>query len=152
MKPRLQIALMVVGFVIISIGLTWLWNEWLGGLYGRFFTTIAPPFYDAIGLGHARVAGMRQRYINFVPFVALVLVTRGLTWRRRSIGLLAGLAVISVSHLFLNLTALIQPGSALPVMASVISDAFPFAVWFVVAYPAISNLIPGASGSMPSES
>jgi hypothetical protein len=145
MKPRAQIALMVIAFVIISIGLTWLWNEWLSGLYGRFFTTIAPPIYDAIGLGHARAPGLRQRYINFVPFVALILVTRGLTLRRRTIGLLAGLITISISHLLLNLTALIQPGPALPVMASVVSDAFPFLVWFVVAYPAISNLIPGAS-------
>ncbi len=152
MKSRLQVALMVVGFVVISIGLTWLWNEWLSGLYGRFFTTIAPPIYDAIGLGHARAVGLRQRYINFVPFVALVLVTRGLTWRRRSIGLLAGLITISISHVLLNLTALIQPGPALPVMASVISDAFPFAVWFVVAYPAIARFIPGAEIPKPLDS
>jgi hypothetical protein len=36
-------------------------------------------------------------------------------------------------------------------MASVVSDAFPFLVWFVVAYPAIANLIPGASTKEPPE-
>jgi len=151
MKACLRILLTIVAFVIISIGLTWLWNEWLRGLYGQLFKTIATPLYDAIGLGHAQAVGLRQRYINFVPFVALVLVTQGLTLRRRMIGLAVGLLTISISHILLNLTALIQPGPALPVMASLVSDSFPFLVWFIVAYPVVSKFIPGANPAEPSE-
>ncbi|MFP6655107.1 MAG: hypothetical protein VCB25_05735, partial [Myxococcota bacterium] len=106
-----------------------------------FFEIVAPPIYDVIGLGHARAAGLRERYINFVPFVALVLVTPGLTWRRRSVGLAAGLLAISIGHIALNLTALLEPGLALPVMASLVSDSFPFLVWLFVAYPVIAEFI-----------
>ena len=147
MKSRLKIVLMIAAFIVLSIGLTWIWNEWLRELYAQLFNAVAPPLYDAIGLGHARAVGMRERYINFVPFAALVLVTRGLTFRRRSIGLVAGLLTISASHLLLNLTALIQPGVALPVIASLVSDSFPFLVWFIVAYPVIAKFIPGAEFS-----
>lgn len=143
MNSRVRILLTVLAFVIISITLTWLWNEWLRALYGQLFKAVAAPLYDAIGLGHAKAVGLRQRYINFVPFVALVLVTSGLTLRRRAIGLTAGLFTIFLSHLALNLTALIQPGAALPVLASLVSDSVPFLVWFVVAYPVVSKFIPG---------
>ena len=46
MNPRLKVALVVVAFVVVSIGLTWAWNEWLRELYGAFFKTIAPPLWE----------------------------------------------------------------------------------------------------------
>lgn len=142
--PRVKVALILIAFVVVSIGLTFIWNEWLRALYGQFFQIVAPPIYDAIGLGHARVASLRTRYINFVPFVALIVVTPGLPIVRRSVGLIAGLFAISAGHLALNLTALIQPGVSLPVVAALVSDTFPFVVWFVIAYPVLVDLIPMA--------
>jgi hypothetical protein len=141
MKKSLPV---VLAFIVLSVGLTWAWNEWLRVLYGEFFATVAPPIYDALGFGDARVVTRRLRYINFVPFVALVLVTPGLALPRRLIGLAAGLVTIAVSHLVLNLTAHLQPGPALPIVSILISDAFPFFVWIVVAYPALARFLPGA--------
>ena len=151
MKGKLKAVVIIFAFVVISIGLTWVWNEWLRALYAEFFRTVATTIYDAIGLGHARVAAFRQRYINFVPFVALVLVTPGLTFRRRFVGLGLGLVTISVGHVILNLTALLQPGGSLPIVASLISDSFPFLVWFVVAFPVAVKFIPAILPATPTE-
>jgi hypothetical protein len=144
-----KIALIVLAFIAISIGLTWVWNEWLRTLYAHLFATVAPPIYDAIGFGDARVLARRLRYINFVPFTALVLVTPGLALKRRLIGLAAGLVTLFVSHLVLNLTSVLQPGPALPVVSILISDAFPFFVWIVVAYPTLAQYLPAAAANAP---
>lgn len=132
-------ALILIGFVAISIGLTWFWNEWAQAQYALLFRTVGYPLYELLGFGNARVVGFRERYINFVPFISLLLVTPGLTLRRRSIGFALGLVFIFACHLALNLTELIQPGRSLPIVASVLSDALPFLVWTVIAYPVLTK-------------
>ena len=88
--------LIVLAFCVISIGLTWFWNEWARESYGQFLRAVAPSIYELIGFEHARVGALRERYINFVPFVSLVLVTPGLTLPRRTIGL----GLFDFSHSF----------------------------------------------------
>jgi hypothetical protein len=132
----------VLGFVAISIVLTWIWNEWVREAYAHFLLAVAPPVYDALGFEGARVVARRLRYINFVPFLALALVTPGIRIRRRMIGIALGLLALFVGHLVLNLTALLQPGPALPVISILISDTFPFFVWIVVAYPVLVRYLP----------
>jgi len=144
MKPRVKAVLIVLSFVVISVGLTWIWGEWLRFLYGQAFNYVALALHGALGLGDAPIAGLRQRYINFVPFVALLLVTPGLAIGRRLGGLAAGLGIISISHVALNLTALMTPGPSIPVLAALLSDTFPFLVWFIVAYPVLAKFMPGA--------
>ena len=141
--------LIVLAFCVISVGLTWIWNEWARALYGHFLNAVAPSIYELIGFEHARVGALRQRYINFVPFVSLLLVTPGLTLQRRTIGLFLGLFSIFVSHLALNLTELLQPGNSLPIVPSVISDALPFLVWIIAAYPALKKFLPVANEADP---
>jgi hypothetical protein len=137
--------LIILAFCVISIGLTWFWNEWARTHYAHFLNAVAPSIYELIGFGDARVGALRERYINFVPFVSLVLVTPGLTLRRRTIGLVLGLFSIFVSHLALNLTELLQPGRSLPIVPSIISDTLPFLVWIVVAYPVLKKYLPVAN-------
>ena len=133
-------ALLVIGsFLVITVLLTWFWTAWGREHYGYFLKIVAPPIYEAIGFGDARVGAFRQRYINFVPFVGLVLVTPGIALRRRLLGLSGGLIFLFLGHLILNLTERIDKGSHLPVVPSLLSDALPFGVWIVVAYPVISQ-------------
>ena len=135
--------LIVLAFLVISLGLTWLWDEWLRAGYAQLFIAAAHPLYDLLGFEDARVVALRQRYINFVPFVSLVLVTPGISVQRRSLGLLLGLIFIFICHLALNLTEIIQPGVALPIVPSIVSDALPFLVWIVIAYPVLAKYLPG---------
>ena len=141
--------LVVVAFFVVSITLTWIWNEWLRADYARLLNAVAPPIYELIGFGDARVGAHRLRYTNFVPFVSLVLVTPGIAWRRRATGLVLGLMAIFVSHLGLNLTERIAPGQALPMVPALLSDALPFLLWLVVARPTLVGLLP--SGAPPVE-
>jgi len=129
----------IVGFAAITMLLTWFWTAWGREHYGYFLKVIAPPIYDMIGFGDARVGAFRQRYINFVPFVGLVLVTPGIVLRRRLIGLFGGLAALVVGHLALNLTEGGHRAGHLPFVPSMISDALPFVLWIVIAYPVVSE-------------
>ncbi|MAG33957.1 MAG: hypothetical protein CL908_24010 [Deltaproteobacteria bacterium] len=139
--------LVVIGFCLVTVVLTWFWGEWGRLAYGKLLKQVAPPIYELIGFGDARVGAFRQRYINFVPFVGLMIVTAGITMGRRLIGLAAGLFALFVSHLALNLTEMISPQRQLPFVPSLVSDALPFLVWVVVAYPALVQLLPGVDPS-----
>lgn len=137
--------LRVAAFALITLLLTWLWNEGGRVLYGRFLKLVAPSIYDLFGFEGSRVGAFRQRYVNFVPFIGLVLVTPRLSARRRALGLAIGLFVLFCGHLALNLT---ESGAGrarhLPVVPSLVSDTLPFLVWLVVAAPALAHWLPGA--------
>ncbi len=142
--------LIVLAFVVISIGLTWFWNEWARVAYGHFLKAVGPSIYELIGFGDARLVAYRDRYMNFVPFISLVLVTPGLSLRRRTIGLALGLFFISASHLALNLTELFDPTRpALPVVFSIVSEAIPFAVWIVIASPVLVKFLVAVAAPEP---
>lgn len=136
----------LVLFAGITLALTYLWEEGGRVAYGRFLKAVAPPLYDLLGFDGARVGAFRQRYVNFVPFVGLVLVTPHLSARRRLMGLAVGLFVLFLGHLGLNLT---EVGSGrtrhLPLMPSLVSDTLPFLVWLIVAAPALAHWLPAAT-------
>jgi len=143
--------LVVGGFVLVTLLLTWFWTEWGRVHYGHFLKLVAPPIYDAIGFGDARVGAYRQRYINFVPFVGLVLVTPGIVLRRRLIGLFGGITALFVGHLALNLTEGAHRGAHLPFVPSLVSDALPFVLWIIVAYPVVSQWFTSALAPPPTD-
>lgn len=134
--------LRVAAFVAITLLLTWLWNEGGRVAYGRFLKTVGPPIYDVLGFDGARVGAFRQRYVNFVPFIGLVLVTPGISARRRALGLAIGLFVLFCGHLALNLTETGQGRARhLPLLPSLLSDTLPFLVWLGVAAPTLARLL-----------
>ena len=140
MNRTLRIVLVVCAFVAITSLLTGFWIAWGREHYGYFLKAVAPPLYEAIGFGDARVGAFRQRYINFVPFVGLLLVTPGIQLRRRLTGLSFGIFVLFVGHLALNLTERGQAGAKhLPFVPSLVSDTLPFILWLIVVYPVISG-------------
>jgi hypothetical protein len=123
----------VASFVLISLPLTWFWVEGGWNSYAQLLNHVGGPIYSLVGLEELRIPA-RDRYINLIPFIALVIATPGLVLRRRLIGLLAGAALLFVSHLVINAVAeLSGPTRALPPTLSTFSDALPLAIWAVIA-------------------
>ncbi len=146
MKQALWFA---IKFVALTAPLTWLWVVADGReLFARHvFVPVAGTIYDALGLEIRAV--WRERYIHFVPFIALVLLTPRLSARRRTIGLLGGLVAMFCVDVVIN--GVTQYGQKrpvdLPMPMKVLSDALPFAVWAVVAQQFVADLARGAVGS-----
>ena len=136
-----QLAGFAVGFVLISLALTWLWLSGGNDLYRDAMTPIAREFHDWIGLRRPGSMG-RSRFINVVPFTALMLLTPGLSIRRRIGGLVFGLLFLSASHVFFNaLAVLLRQPNRLPTVAAMMCDALPFVLWIVIARDFVQRTI-----------
>src|SRR5262245_12395787 len=102
MRRLLWFALSVVA---LTVPLTWLWvnggREW----YGWSLAPVANAIYALLGLDGVTFFP-RDRYINQVPFGALVLLTPGLPMRRRLGGLALGTLAIFALQMILNAIAL----------------------------------------------
>jgi hypothetical protein len=131
MRRLLWFALKVV---TLTLPLTWLWvsggREW----YGWSLAPVADAIYALIGLDGVTFFP-RDRYINQVPFAALMLLTPGLDARRRFGGLALGALAIFAVQMLVNAIALGgSPGAtSLPAGLSIFSDAAPFVLWAVIA-------------------
>jgi hypothetical protein len=131
MRRLLWFALSVVA---LTGPLTWLWvnggREW----YGWSLAPVANAVYALLGLDGVRFFP-RDRYINQVPFAALVLLTPGLSARRRFAGLALGVLAIFALQMTVNAIALrgAPEATSLPAGLSILSDAAPFVLWALVA-------------------
>jgi hypothetical protein len=128
-----SILLFVLSFTLLSMFLTWLWLSGGNELYADAMQPIAWQLNKALGL-QGPGSMKRGRFINLVPFVSLMLLTPRLTRRRRFGGLAIGVLILMLSHLGLNaLGVAMRTPLFLPNTASVVSDAAPFILWFVIA-------------------
>jgi hypothetical protein len=138
----MKVLLALLKIVAISAPLTWLWIEWGRAAYGRLFLQLALPIYGLLGLTTLIPDGERDRFINYLPFLVLMLITPRMTVTRRVVGLAAGFVVIFFVHLlfvYIASTA-IQPGGAVDtqgfkklVAANQLADSVPFILWVVIA-------------------
>jgi hypothetical protein len=126
----------LLSFVALSLPLTWWWIEWGLAAYAPVFKATATAIYQALGLG-VTVGPGRMRFINFIPFLVLVLLTPRLSLRRRFGGLAIGLVCLMASHIALDLYATYtlgpRRGAHLPPAAAMVSDALPLVLWAVIA-------------------
>ena len=123
--------LFLVKFVCLTAPFVWLWQ--VGGLrlYHALYSPVADVIYGWLGFeGTATPA--RDRYINMIPFVALMVLTPRLSTRRRLGGIAIGLMILFLLHIGINLTA--NPETLrLPRRTSLILDAAPFFLWVIIA-------------------
>jgi hypothetical protein len=128
MKPAL---LFLAKFVCLTAPFVWLWQ--IGGLsaYHALYSPIAEAIYECLGFeGVATPA--RDRYINLVPFLALMVLTPNLSTRRRIGGIAIGMLILFMMHIAVNLTA--NPRTLrLPWSVSLALDAAPFFLWVIIA-------------------
>lgn len=153
MKPILLFTLSFIALTMLGTGL---WLAGGEGLYARALQPIAHEIYQALGVT-GRGSLHRTRFINLVPFTALMLITPRLGLRQRVAGLLAGWSILAASHIALNGYAMARGARGqLPLLAAQASDALPFLLWLALARDFVRERLRGlrprthrASGGAP---
>jgi len=146
MKPAV---LFLVKFVCLTAPFVWLWQ--VGGLsvYHALYSPVASTIYEWFGFeGIATPA--RDRYINIIPFLTLMVLTPNLSVRRRFGGAAIGLLILFSMHIAVNLAA--NPRTlVLPRLVSLALDAAPFFLWVVIAHEFVRDFMQRATVSAPEE-
>ncbi|NLN94147.1 MAG: hypothetical protein GX130_12690 [Candidatus Hydrogenedens sp.] len=89
--------------------------------------------------GHERRMKIAHLVTNIPPYIALVLATAGLTWRRRGLILLYGCGIICFFHVFFIIMAMrfqdkLMQISEVPTAMVQFFLTLPFMLWIVFAY------------------
>jgi hypothetical protein len=149
--------LLLLKFVAITVPLTWVWMNGGQQLYFRTYMWLARPILIWIGVTNFPPSLVRDRFINFIPFLALILITPRLSALRRCFGVAAGLVLLFFSQIGLTYMAwasFVRDGRTAESMSNyfpalVMSDAMPFVIWALLANEFLSDLVkrvvPGAA-------
>lgn len=138
-----RVLLQTLKIVGITVPVTWAWLEWGRDAYGRLFAELAIPIFGFLGMTRILPEGTRDRFINYLPFLILMIVTPRMSLLRRCVGILVGFVLIfflQVFFVYASEMAGVQAGMVnrqdiyekmLPML--LICDAFPFVLWIVIA-------------------
>ena len=142
--------LRALAFVAITMPLTWLWMNGGQDAYMAFFKQTATPLFKLLGVTNYPPSAVRDRFIGFVPFIALMLITPGLEWRRRIGGILLGFPVIVLCQIALVYAVFVivvdgdgwneQTKTAL-FPFQVMFDAVPLLLWAIFAHEYLGSLL-----------
>ena len=138
----------------LSLLLTALWLAWGQSAYEAFFAGSARPLLRALGVHAVPDSPARRRFVSFVPFLVLMLVTPGLPWRRRLGGILLGIPLLFLCHVGLVAVEALSHTPRRPTSdpfstllpAALFADAFPFVLWALFAADALRGLWRGRAG------
>ncbi|MCP5039531.1 MAG: hypothetical protein GY944_00790 [bacterium] len=138
-----RVLLQILKVICLTVPVTWLWLEWGRAAYGRLFAQLAIPIFGFLGMTRVIPLGARDRFINYLPFLILMVVTPRMGWLRRVVGIVVGFVAIFFLQVFFVYMAEVvgvEGGEVnrqdvyekmLPVM--LLCDAFPFVLWIVIA-------------------
>jgi hypothetical protein len=140
MTGRFLLALLKI--IVVSAPIAWIWEKWGREAYGELFLQLSLPIYSLLGYHALLPEGARDRFINYLPFLVLMLVTPRMSPTRRAVGIAVGFVVIFLFQVFFvwyQYVAVPDPESLnqqtysrfLPVM--LISDSIPLILWIVIA-------------------
>ena len=145
-----QTLLAVLVFFALTVPLVIAWMHWGLGWYASFLFWILLPLHDALGWPFTGkgTPGLSMRFVSLVPFVVLVLVTPGLSRRRRLLGSLVGVLLMVASHLFVitlaNAAFAAGKGAIGRILPFIfLMDGLPLGIWLVVARDFLSSVVPG---------
>jgi hypothetical protein len=150
---RRPLVRLLVELVALSLPLTWLWLAWGQGAYEAFFAETARPLLAALGATSVPDSPARRRFVSYVPFLVLMLVTPGLPWRRRLGGILLGVPLVFLAHVGLVAVEALSHTRHRPTEdsfstvfpAAVFADAFPFVLWALFANDVLRRLLARAT-------
>ncbi len=138
----MRVLLTLLKIIAVSAPLTWLWITWGREAYAKLFIQLALPIYGLFGLTSLLPNAARDRFINYLPFLILMLITPRMALRRRVVGIAVGFVVIFLVHVvFIYIASTAEsPDSSLNVRgfrkivpANGLSDSAPFILWVIIA-------------------
>ena len=149
MKKRLW--LLILEFLAITIPVAWLWLEWGRMAYLRFFLKLATPILMILGVSEFQPRLVQEHFLNYVPFLVLMVITPELTIKRRIIGTLVGFVIIFFDHIGLVSVAFIAHSNygltaksfSTLFPALLFSDSLPFILWAIIASNYLKKAVAG---------
>ena len=152
-----RVLLITLELFAVSAPLAWLWLAHLSALYADFFRALATPIFASPGMGDIPIV-FRTRFINIIPFVAMMLVTPKLGVRRKSLGIALGLLVILAGHLaftaiagqaMLNVSrgGVLEDNFSVHIAGMLLSDSMPLLLWLIIAGPVLARSRKGRPGA-----
>jgi hypothetical protein len=145
----LKYSVLFLKFVAITVPLTWLWMEWGKEAYGTAFQGLARPIYDLLGYRTLRPSQVHERFLNFLPFLVLMLLTPRLSVVRRVTGIVVGCIVLMMFHVVFSLATAWGPRTAgggmtseafeISFAAYLFSDSLPLLLWAIIAHRVVAD-------------
>lgn len=145
-----KVLLLLLKIVVVSLPLTWVWMEWGKAAYGRLFRQVAIPIYGYFGETAILPNAARDRFIHYLPFLILMIITPRLSWMRRIVGTVVGFVVLfafQVLFVYVDYATTVgdrqqrtQEGfeTFFPVM--LLSDSLPLILWAVIAHEFVRDM------------
>jgi len=148
-----RLLLLLVKFVAITAPLTWLWLEGGRQLYHEVFVELTQPMLNWFGWPNSRLGSVPQRFISYVPFLALMLIPPRITPARRFWGTLIGFGILFLSHagfVLASIAAYTRYGETPDAIRAVFGvmlllDSFPFILWAIICWSSLRGAVESAS-------
>ena len=149
MKRRLW--LLILEFLVITVPLAWLWLEWGRMAYLRIFVKLSTPILVILGVTEFKPNLVQEHFLNYVPFLVLMVITPQLSIRRRIIGTVVGFVIIFFDHIGLVSMAYVAysnyglSSKAFSTLfpALLFSDSLPFILWAIIAGGYLKGVVAG---------
>ncbi len=129
--------------IAISAPLTWVWMAWGRDAYASLFAHLSIPIFGILGLTSLNPDGARDRFINYLPFLILMLITPRVSARRRVLGIAVGFVAIFFAHVafvyvadvsFLKNNTMTAEGFSTFFPAMLLSDSLPLILWALICH------------------
>ena len=136
-------------FVVLSVALTWLWLAWAQDAYSVFFEWLARPLLRTVGVVNVAESPAVKRFVNYVPFLVLMVITPGMRLRRRLAGTAVGVPLIFLCHVGIVAVEQLAQTRHRPTSdpfstvfpAAMFADAFPFILWAIIANDFVREIL-----------
>ena len=144
-----RLLLLAAKFLIITVPLGLIWIEWARTAYLNLFVKIATPVLLLFGVQDIFGKYVVDHFINYVPFLVLIVITPELSPKRRIVGGVIGFFLLFVGHIVLTTIAYYaihnygQTQKAFSVLfpGFLLNDSLPFIIWAIVASGWLKQLL-----------
>lgn len=149
MKKRLL--LLVLEFLVLTVPTAYVWIEWGRTAYLRVFVMLSTPILIFLGVEEFKPNLVQEHFLNYIPFLVLMVITPQLTLRRRIIGTIIGFVIIFFDHIGLVSMAYVAHSNyglsakAFSTLfpALLFSDSLPFILWAIIAGGYLKSVVAG---------